>query len=157
MTNSTEYKIQTVKSIVDIVTDSPIIFTNGCFDLLHIGHIKLLEEAANLDGFLIVGINSDKSVRKIKGSNRPIIPEQERARIVAALECVDCVVLFDEATPQKLIELIKPDIIVKGSDWEEGAIVGWEIAKQVVRVSIEPEHSTTAIIESVISKWLRYC
>jgi D-beta-D-heptose 7-phosphate kinase/D-beta-D-heptose 1-phosphate adenosyltransferase len=98
---------------------------------------------------LIVGINSDKSVRKIKGSNRPIIPEQERARIVAALECVDCVVIFDEATPQKLIELIKPDIIVKGSDWEEDAIVGWEIAKQVIRIPIEPEHSTTAIIRKI--------
>jgi rfaE bifunctional protein nucleotidyltransferase chain/domain len=150
MINSTEYKIQTIKSITDLVTDLPIIFTNGCFDLLHIGHIKLLEEAADLNGFLIVGINSDKSVRKIKGSNRPIIPEQERARIVAALECVDAVVIFDEVTPQKLIELIQPDIIVKGSDWEDPAIVGWEIAKQVVRVSIEPGHSTTKIIEKIL-------
>jgi rfaE bifunctional protein nucleotidyltransferase chain/domain len=158
----TESKIKSMKDFKkfiakekDIRSDVPIIFTNGCFDLLHVGHIKLIEYAKSLDltGTLIVGVNSDKSVKKIKGSNRPIIPEQERARIVAALECVDAVVIFDEATPQKLIELIQPDIIVKGSDWEDTAIVGWEIAKQVIRVPIKSEHSTTQIINTILKRY----
>jgi len=130
-----------------------IVFTNGVFDLLHPGHLRYLQQARRLGDALIVGINSDRSVRAIKGSDRPITPEAERAEILAALECVDGVVLFDEDTPQSVIAALQPDVLVKGADWAADAIVGRDIVEtrggRVVRISIEPGHSTSALVEKI--------
>jgi len=130
-----------------------IVFTNGVFDLLHVGHLRYLQRARHLGDALIVGVNSDRSVRAIKGSGRPITPEAERAEILAALECVDGVVLFDEDTPQAVIAALQPDVLVKGADWAADAIVGRDIVEarggRVVRISIEPGHSTTALVEKI--------
>ena len=130
-----------------------IVFTNGVFDLLHIGHLRYLQEAKRLGDALLVGVNSDRSVRFLKGSGRPITAEEERAEVLAALTCVDGVVIFDEETPRDLIQAIQPDILVKGSDWAEDAIVGRDIVEarggRVVRVAIQPGHSTTRIVEKI--------
>jgi len=103
-----------------------IAFTNGCFDILHLGHISYLQEAKKAADILVVGLNSDRSVRKIKGPKRPIVDERSRAAVLAALACVDHVVLFDEETPLKLIEAVKPDILIKGADWKGKGAVGSE-------------------------------
>jgi rfaE bifunctional protein nucleotidyltransferase chain/domain len=130
-----------------------IVFTNGVFDLLHPGHVRYLQQARRLGDRLIVGVNSDRSVRENKGPGRPITPERERAEVVAALACVDDVIVFDEATPHELIARIQPDVLVKGADWAEDAIVGRDIVEarggRVVRVTVEPGHSTTAIVEKI--------
>jgi rfaE bifunctional protein nucleotidyltransferase chain/domain len=130
-----------------------VVFTNGCFDLLHPGHIHSLEAARNLGDFLIVGINSDESVRTLKGRSRPLIPEQERAEILAALECVDGVVVFDELTPQNVIAALLPDILVKGSDWPGNQIVGREEVEaaggKVVLIDNVPGYSTTEILNRI--------
>lgn len=127
-----------------------IVFTNGCFDLLHPGHIKLLEQAKSLGDVLIIGINSDASVRKNKGANRPVMPEGERAEILAGLAAVDYVVVFDEATPRELIAATLPNILVKGSDWGADEIVGREEVEgaggRVVSIPVEPGFSTTNLI-----------
>lgn len=130
-----------------------VVFTNGVFDLLHPGHIRYLRQARALGDALIVGVNSDRSVRANKGSDRPITPEAERAEIVAALECVDGVVVFDEDTPREIIAALQPDVLVKGADWAEDAIVGREIVEgrggRVVRVPVEPGYSTTTIVRRI--------
>ena len=130
-----------------------IVFTNGVFDLLHIGHLRYLEEARGLGDALLVGVNSDRSVRDLKGPGRPITAEGERAEVLAALTCVDGVVIFDEETPRDLIQAIQPDVLVKGSDWAEDAIVGRDIVEarggRVVRVAIQPGHSTTRIVGKI--------
>ncbi len=130
-----------------------VVFTNGCFDLLHPGHIHSLEAARNLGDSLIVGINSDESVRTLKGRSRPLIPEQERAEILAALECVDGVVIFDELTPQNVIAALLPDILVKGSDWPGNQIVGREEVEaaggKVVLIDNVPGYSTTEILNRI--------
>jgi D-beta-D-heptose 7-phosphate kinase/D-beta-D-heptose 1-phosphate adenosyltransferase len=130
-----------------------IVFTNGVFDLLHPGHLRYLQQARDLGDVLIVGVNSDRSVRSNKGSGRPITPELERVEILEALRCVDAVVVFDEDTPHDVISAIQPDILVKGADWAENAIVGRDIVEarggKVVRMPIESGHSTTAIIERI--------
>jgi D-glycero-beta-D-manno-heptose 1-phosphate adenylyltransferase len=130
-----------------------IVFTNGVFDLLHPGHVRYLQQARSLGGALLVGVNSDRSVRANKGSSRPITPELERAEILAALSCVDAVAIFDEATPHAIISLVQPDILVKGADWAENAIVGRDVVEarggRVVRVAIEPGYSTTAIVDKI--------
>ena len=127
-----------------------IVFTNGCFDLLHPGHVKLLEQAKSLGDTLIVGINSDGSVRKNKGANRPVMPEGERAEILAGFAAVDYVVVFDEPTPRELIAAILPNILVKGSDWGADEIVGREDVEgaggRVVSIPVEPGFSTTDLI-----------
>ena len=132
-----------------------LVFTNGVFDLLHPGHVRYLRQARALGSTLIVGINSDQSVRSIKGAGRPIMPERERAEILDALECVDAVVVFDEETPQAIIAAVQPDVLVKGADWAEDAIVGRDTVEarggRVVRMAIEPGHSTTAIIDRIRS------
>ena len=133
-----------------------IVFTNGVFDLLHPGHVRYLQEARRLGGSLIVGVNSDRSVRALKGPARPITPELERAEILAALSCVDGVVMFDGDTPHAIISVIQPDVLVKGDDWAEDAIVGRGIVEvrggRVVRMRIEPGYSTTGIIEKIRTK-----
>jgi D-glycero-beta-D-manno-heptose 1-phosphate adenylyltransferase len=130
-----------------------VVFTNGCFDLLHPGHIRLLEQARSLGDALIVAINSDASVRGNKGANRPIIPQNERAEVLAALEAVDYVTIFDEATPREIVAAIVPDILVKGSDWGPNEIVGREEVEaaggRVVSMPLEPGYSTTGLIERV--------
>jgi rfaE bifunctional protein nucleotidyltransferase chain/domain len=130
-----------------------IVFTNGVFDLLHIGHLRYLRHARALGDALIVGLNSDRSVRANKGPQRPITPEGERAEVLEALSCVDGVVVFDEETPHDLIALLAPDVLVKGADWAEDAIVGRDIVEarggRVVRVALEPGQSTSAIIERI--------
>ncbi len=123
------------------------------FDLLHVGHLRYLQQARALGDALLVGINSDRSVRAIKGADRPITPEAERAEILAALACVDGVVVFDEDTPHTVIGALQPDILVKGADWAADAIVGRDIVEarggRVVRIAIEPGHSTSALVEKI--------
>ena len=128
-----------------------VVFTNGCFDILHAGHITLLEQARAQGDQLVVGINSDASVKRLKGEQRPVIPEPERAEALLALECVDRVVIYEEDTPLQTIKAIRPDVLVKGADWALDQIVGREEVEQsggrVVRIELIPERSTTAIIE----------
>ena len=130
-----------------------IVFTNGVFDLVHIGHVRYLQHARGLGNALIVGVNSDRSVRANKGPGRPITPAAERAEVLEALECVDGVVVFDEETPHDLIAALQPDVLVKGDDWAGPAIVGRDIVEgrggRVVRVPIEPGHSTSAILRKI--------
>ena len=130
-----------------------IVFTNGVFDLLHPGHVRYLQQAAALGDVLIVGVNSDRSVRAIKGPSRPVTPQDERAELVAALECVAAAVVFDEDTPWQLIAALQPDVLVKGADWAEDAIVGRDIVEarggRVVRVPIESGYATTTIVERI--------
>ena len=128
-----------------------VVFTNGVFDLLHPGHVRYLQTARSLGDVLVVGVNSDRSVRENKGPSRPIIPERERAEVLEALSVVDAAVIFDELTPQAIIDRLRPDILVKGADWAADAIVGRETVEagggKVVRVPIEQGWSTSAIIE----------
>ena len=130
-----------------------VVFTNGVFDLLHPGHVRYLAAARALGDALVVGVNSDRSVRANKGESRPMMPEQERAEILAALSCVDAVAIFDAGTPADIIRQIQPDILVKGADWAEDAIVGRDSVEsrggRVVRMPIEEGWSTTAILEKI--------
>ncbi len=134
-----------------------IVFTNGCFDLLHIGHIRYLKKAKSLGDLLIVGINSDSSVTSIKGPDRPLIGEEARTEIIASLYFVDYVTLFSEPDPFNLIKAIRPDVLVKGSDWPEEEIVGAKMVKsyggEVVRIELTPGVSTTAIIEMITNRF----
>jgi D-beta-D-heptose 7-phosphate kinase/D-beta-D-heptose 1-phosphate adenosyltransferase len=127
-----------------------IVFTNGVFDLLHPGHLRYLEAARAEGDALIVGVNSDRSVRALKGPDRPIHPEAERAEIIAALRVVDAAVVFDEDTPHDVIAALQPDVLVKGADWPADQIVGRSIVEagggRVVRVPVEPGQSTTRLI-----------
>ena len=130
-----------------------VVFTNGCFDILHPGHIRMLEKARSLGDALIVGINSDPSVQEIKGPQRPLIPESERAEVLAALESVDFVTVFGETTPRELIAEILPAILVKGSDWGPDEIIGREEVEaaggQVISIPLEAGYSTTKLIERI--------
>jgi D-beta-D-heptose 7-phosphate kinase/D-beta-D-heptose 1-phosphate adenosyltransferase len=130
-----------------------IVFTNGVFDLLHPGHVRYLQDARRLGDALIVGVNSDRSVRGNKGPERPITPEGERAELLAGLTCVDAVVIFDEPTPAEIIRLIQPDILVKGADWGADDIVGRDTVEgrggRVVRMELLPGYSTTDLIRKV--------
>jgi len=130
-----------------------VVFTNGVFDLLHPGHVRYLQHARTLGDALIVGVNSDRSVRANKGPGRPITPETERVEILEALQSVDGVVVFDEPTPHQLISALQPDILVKGDDWPENAIVGRDIVEArgglVIRIAIEPGYSTTGLIQRI--------
>jgi D-glycero-beta-D-manno-heptose 1-phosphate adenylyltransferase len=130
-----------------------IVCTNGCFDLLHPGHIRLLELARSLGDSLVVAINSDSSVRANKTAGRPVTPQDERAEILAALEAVDFVVLFDEPTPQRLIARLLPGVLVKGNDWGPNEIVGREEVEaaggRVVSIPLEPGYSTTSLIQRI--------
>jgi len=132
-----------------------VVFTNGCFDLLHPGHIKLLEAAREMGDALVVGINSDDSVRTLKGPSRPIIPDQERAEVLANLECVDAVIVFNELTPQKTVAALLPDILVKGGDWPGNQIVGREEVEaaggKVALIDVVEGHSTTEILRRMQS------
>ena len=130
-----------------------VVFTNGVFDLLHPGHVRYLQRARSFSDALIVGVNSDSSVRANKGNGRPVTPAHERAEIIAALACVAAVVVFDDVTPAATIAAIQPDVLVKGADWGEDAIVGRDVVEarggRVVRVPIEAGYSTTGIIHRI--------
>lgn len=133
--------------------DKTLVFTNGCFDLLHVGHLHLLEQAKAMGDLLIVGVNSDESVRALKGQGRPIVPEAERAELIAALECVDAVTIFPELTANALLQLVQPDYYVKGGDYTEQdlpeaeTVVGY--GGFVVILPYEPNHSTRALIARI--------
>ena len=134
-----------------------VVFTNGCFDILHYGHAVYLQDAAAKGDFLIVGVNSDASVKRLKGENRPVVPEDYRAALLAALESVDYVVLFDEPTPLELIRRLKPDVLVKGGDWQKKDIVGADFVEQnggeVYSISFVKGFSTTAIINKIAQEF----
>ena len=129
------------------------VFTNGCFDILHKGHVRYLQHARSLGDRLVVGVNSDRSVRLIKGPGRPIQPEDDRAEILAALECVDYVTLFDDETPLRLIERIVPDILVKGGDWPVDRIVGRDVVERaggkVLSIPYTEGYSTSRLIDRI--------
>lgn len=130
-----------------------VVFTNGCFDLLHSGHLQLLEKARALGDLLIIGLNSDDSVKRLKGPQRPIMPSEDRARLLAALGCVDHVLLFDEDTPIDLIEALKPEVLVKGADYATSEVVGREVVEaaggRVELIDLRPDSSTTGLIERI--------
>jgi rfaE bifunctional protein nucleotidyltransferase chain/domain len=128
-----------------------VVFTNGCFDLLHAGHLSLLEQARQAGDLLVVGLNSDRSVRELKGPGRPVLPETERAETLLALEAVDRVVVYEEPTPLETIRALVPDVLVKGADWPLEAIVGREVVTaaggRVVRVELTPGRSSSTVLE----------
>jgi D-beta-D-heptose 7-phosphate kinase/D-beta-D-heptose 1-phosphate adenosyltransferase len=130
-----------------------VVFTNGVFDLIHPGHVRYLAGARAEGDALIVAVNSDRSVRANKGPDRPVIPERERAEILASLSCVDAVLVFDEDTPDRVVRAILPDVLVKGADWPADAIVGRDTVEarggRVVRAELAPGYSTTAILERI--------
>lgn len=130
-----------------------VVFTNGCFDLLHPGHLRYLDAARRLGDYLVVAVNTDRSVKAIKGPNRPIRSEGERAELLAALSSVDAVVLFDEDTPLKLIQRLVPNVLVKGGDWSEDKIIGADVVKKaggvVKSLPFVPGYSTTALIAKI--------
>ena len=130
-----------------------VVFTNGCFDILHLGHVRYLHEAKNCGDYLVVGVNSDRSVKGIKGENRPVISEQARAELLAALCFVDGVVIFDEEHPLALIRHLRPQVLVKGADWEEHEIIGADVIRkgggEVVRIPLVPHWSTSDIIRRI--------
>ena len=132
-----------------------VVFTNGCYDLLHPGHVRLLEQARSLGDLLILALNSDSSVRRMKGPSRPLIAEGERAEMALALEAVDAVTLFDEDTPRELIAALLPDVLIKGADWSH-FIAGREEVEaaggRVLTVALEPGYSTTNIVESILNQ-----
>ena len=132
-----------------------VVFTNGCYDLLHPGHIRLLERARSLGDLLILALNSDASVQRLKGPSRPLIPEGDRVQVSLGLEAVDAVTLFDEDTPRELISAVLPDVLVKGADWAHW-IAGREEVEAaggvVMPLSLEPGYSTTGIVETILSR-----
>ena len=131
-----------------------VVFTNGCFDILHLGHIRYLSEAKKCGDYLIVGVNSDRSVKAIKGEDRPVIPEQARAELLAALCFVDGVVIFDDKDPLTIIQCLQPQVLVKGADWVEDEIIGADLVKkaggEVKRIPLVPHSSTSDIFRKIV-------
>lgn len=155
-------KIKTKKELIKITKDfkkrgKRIVFTNGCFDLLHIGHVRYLEKARTLGDLLVVGINSDSSVRNLKGPKRPILPVRERAEILSGLECVDYITIFNEKDPLKLITSLQPHVLVKGGDWSKQEIVGRDVVEKsggkVILIPFVKDASTSNLIESILKKY----
>ncbi len=155
-------KIKEKETLVRIIQDlkakgKRVVFTNGCFDLLHVGHIRYLEKARSLGDILVVGINSDRSVQAIKGPQRPILPEKERAEILSGLWCVDYVTLFDEPTPLELITSLQPHVLVKGGDWTKETTVGKEVVEglggEVVIIPFVDGSSTSNLIEMILKRY----
>ncbi len=155
-------KIVKVKELINTIdplrkSGKQVVFTNGCFDIMHAGHVRYLAAARSEGEILIVGINSDKSVKSIKGKNRPIMPQDQRAEVLAGLWCVNYIVFFDEPDPLRLIQAIKPDVLVKGEDWDEDKIIGADSVKadggKVVRVAVVPDISTSMIIKKIVKMY----
>ncbi len=156
--NNLKAKIFNIKDLSQIIREwrlngDKIIFTNGCFDLIHLGHLEILARSADLGDKLIVGLNSDMSIKKIKGNSRPIIQEDSRAKQLAAIEFIDAVILFNEDTPYDLISFINPDIITKGGDYKKNDVIGNELmnkkAGKVVIIPLTQGFSTTSILEKI--------
>ena len=141
--------IDEIQVILKGIKNKNIVFTNGCFDILHSGHIKYLEISKNYGDILIIGLNSDESIRRIKGDDRPINNEQNRAYILNALEFVDYIIIFNEDTPYNLISQINPDIITKGADYSKDEVVGSDIVKDVKLINLFDEQSTTKLIQKI--------
>lgn len=157
-------KIKSINSLVKIVhrlkkKDKKIVFTNGCFDLLHTGHIRYLKKAKKLGDVLIVGINSDNSIKRLKGDGRPIVSQNDRAELLSEFSFVDFITIFKENTPLNIIKKILPDVLVKGSDWKKNNIVGSDVVcnggGSVVTVPLLKDHSTSNIIQKVGKLWKR--
>ncbi len=157
-------KIKTREDLAKILRDlkadgRKVVFTNGCFDLLHIGHLRYLKDAKALGDVLVVGVNGDSSVKRLKGPERPILPLEERMEILSALECVDYVTSFEEATPLELISLLGPHVLVKGGDWTKGTVVGREIVEgaggKVVILPFVEGNSTTSLIETIVKRYAK--
>jgi rfaE bifunctional protein nucleotidyltransferase chain/domain len=155
-------KIKSLTELKTIVEKSReegkmIVFTNGCFDILHTGHIRYLREAKALGDILIVGLNSDSSVKSIKGDNRPIIPEDERAEMLAALEDIDYIVIFSEDTPLNLLSTLEPDILAKGGDYKINQVVGRELVEayggKVIVLGEVKKYSTSDIIDRILERY----
>jgi len=141
-----------------------LVFTNGCFDILHPGHVDLLEQARSYGDRLVVGLNSDASIRKLKGAERPFLPQTDRQRMLEALRCVDEVIIFDDLTPLQLIEELRPDVLIKGGDWARDKIVGAEFVMsyggQVLSLPLLPGYCTTGMAQRIqqqafSGRWLR--
>ncbi|MBW2593041.1 MAG: D-glycero-beta-D-manno-heptose 1-phosphate adenylyltransferase [Deltaproteobacteria bacterium] len=134
-----------------------IVFTNGCFDILHAGHVRYLSAARDQGDLLVLGLDSDKSVRKIKGPKRPVVDQAHRAEVLAALTCVDYISIFDDADPLALIKAVKPDVLVKGGDWPLEKIIGADFVRdcggRVVRVEVVPSISTSRIIKTIVERY----
>ena len=156
-------KIIELQDLIKVIHDlrksgKKIVFTNGCFDILHVGHVRYLAAARSQGDVLVIGLNSDESVRSIKPENRPIVNQNQRAEVLAGLECVDYITIFNEPDPLKIIKELTPDVLVKGADWIEKEIIGADIVKaaggKVVRVSVVPEVSTSRIIQRIVRRYL---
>ena len=154
--NKKNKKIVNIKELKEIINkiskennDLKIVFTNGCFDILHRGHVEYLQKAKELGDLLILGLNSDSSVKRLKGENRPINNEKDRAIVLSALECVDFVIIFDEDTPFELIKNLKPDILVKGGDYKLKNVIGREFAKETILIDFVDGYSTTKTIKNI--------
>ena len=156
--NKLKAKIFNIKDLSKIINEwrlngDKIVFTNGCFDLIHLGHLEILARSADLGDKLIVGINSDESIKKIKGNSRPIIEEDSRAKQLAAIEFIDAVILFNEDTPYNLINILKPDVLTKGGDYKKNDIVGNQLINkekgEVVIIPLTQGYSTTSILEKI--------
>lgn len=136
-----------------------IVFTNGCFDLLHLGHVTYLDRAKSKGDLLIVAVNSDRSVRTLKGKERPLVPQSDRARVLAGLASVDYVTIFDEPTPLSLIRAIEPDVLVKGADWNKGNIIGSDLVQRrggkVVTIPVVKGVSTSKIIKRITERYAK--
>jgi rfaE bifunctional protein nucleotidyltransferase chain/domain len=157
--------LQKIRSLNEIVQSRSrlrdlgrkLVFTNGCFDILHVGHVRYLNHARALGDALVVGVNSDRSVRELKGTSRPIVPEAERAEVLAALACVDFVFIFDDPTPQRVIDAIVPDVLVKGADWDISEIIGRETVENaggvVLNLPLVEGSSTTDLIRKVMENF----
>jgi D-beta-D-heptose 7-phosphate kinase/D-beta-D-heptose 1-phosphate adenosyltransferase len=157
-------KVKTLPALLQIVRrlkkqGKRIVFTNGCFDLLHLGHVTYLDRARSKGDRLVVAINSDRSVRKLKGKERPLVPQSDRAGVLAGLASVDYVAIFDEPTPLSLIQAIRPDILVKGADWAKGNIVGGDFVERrggrVVTIALVKGVSTTEIIKRIVERYAK--
>lgn len=141
------------------VAGKRIVFTNGCFDLLHAGHVRYLAAARSKGDALVLGLNSDVSVKSIKPENRPIVSQDQRAEVLAGLACVDYITIFDDPDPLALIQTIKPDVLIKGADWKEAEIIGSDVVKsyggKVIRIEVVPGISTSRIIQRILKLYGR--
>jgi len=157
-----EQKIKNINSLAKICRHlkklhKKVIFTNGCFDILHYGHVKYLEDARKKGDLLIVAVNSDSSIKRIKGPNRPLVNEKDRIKIIAALESVDYVTLFNDSTPLNLIKKLMPDVLIKGADWNKQAIVGADFVRSyggnVLTIALVKDRSTTKLIKEIAQRF----
>ena len=156
--NKLKAKIFNIKDLTKVINEwrlngNKIVFTNGCFDLIHLGHLEILARSADLGDKLVVAINSDMSIKKIKGSSRPIIEEDSRVKQLAAIEFIDAVILFNEDTPYNLINILKPDVLTKGGNYKKNDIIGNELINkeqgEVVIIPLTQGYSTTSVLEKI--------